>query len=166
MLAIALIVRIDVAIKEKLSNKNNLLTIALLAFILVLTFFKSYGLIDFDKFEGENILVAENKSVANCLTVLKLKDNLTFRERSVCFGVTETTGNYRLRNDTIFFDKTNRNKEEFYKFAIVKSSENIEILNLYKNLKDIARTYSLYITKNELNKLKEKPQQIVRNILK
>jgi hypothetical protein len=83
------------------------------------------GLVDFDKLEGDELLVAEREGSANCMTVLKLKDDLSFRERNVCFGVTETTGTFHIQNDTIFFSNVNlgRHEGEFYKFAVIKPSQ-------------------------------------------
>jgi hypothetical protein len=51
------------------------------------------------------------------MTTLKLRDDKTFIERNVCFGVTETTGTYNIKGDTIFFEKVTfgRHESDFYK---------------------------------------------------
>lgn len=161
-LGVALIRQIYFLVKEKFTDKKRLINIGLLTLVLTLTFLKPFGLIDFDKLEGNNVLIAEREGSANCMTTLKLKDNFTFSERSVCFGVTETKGNYHLQNDTIFFETVSvgRHENEFYKFAVVKPSkfENSKIIGdliRYKNLTDTTG-HELWITKNELNKLKNK----------
>ena len=161
-LGVALIRQIYFLVKEKFTDKKLLINIGLLTLVLTLTFLKPFGLIDFDKLEGNNVLIAEREGSANCMTTLKLKDNFTFSERSVWFGVTETKGNYHLQNDTIFFETVSvgRHENEFYKFAVVKPSkfENSKIIGdliRYKNLTDITG-HELWITKNELNKLKNK----------
>ena len=161
--AIILIGQIYFAVKEKLTNKPRLLTIGLLTIVLVLTFIRPYGLIDFDRLQGGDILIAEREGAANCTTTLKLKDNFTFRERSVCFEVSEIVGKYRFQNDTIYFDnvKSGKNKTEYYQFAVIRSpseygkSKYIADLMLYKNLDDTLKRY-LMITKNELDKLENK----------
>ena len=161
-LAIALIRQLYLAVREKLVDKSRLLLIGLLTIVLALTFIKPFGLINFDKLEGDNILIAEREGAANCMTTLKLKDDFTFRERNVCFGVTEIKGNYHLQNDTIYFDNVSvgRHENEFYKFAVVKPSEfdNSKILGDLIRYKDLTDTigHKLWITKNELNKLKNK----------
>jgi hypothetical protein len=96
-----------------------------LTIALTLTFLIPFGLINFDKLEGNNVLVAEKEGAANCMTTLKLKDDFTFRERSVCFGVTEIKGNFHIENDTIYFDNVSlgRHENEFYKFAVIESSK-------------------------------------------
>ena len=161
-LGVALIRQIYFLVKEKFTDKKRLINIGLLTLVLTLTFLKPFGLIDFDKLECNNVLIAEREGSANCMTTLKLKDNFTFSERSVCFGVTETKGNYHLQNDTIFFETVSvgRHENEFYKFAVVKPSkfENSKIIGdliRYKNLTDTTG-HELWITKNELNKLKNK----------
>jgi len=120
------------------------------------------GLIDFDKLEGNDVLVAEREGSANCLTTLKLKDNFTFRERIGCFGVTEIKGTFRVVQDTIYFDNVElgRNENEFYKFAVIKptKSNNSKILGDLKRYKNTSDTigHELWIIKNELQKLKDK----------
>jgi hypothetical protein len=161
-LGVALIRQIYLLVKEKFADKKQLINIGLLTLVLTLTFLKPFGLIDFDKLEGDNILIAEREGAANCMTTLKLKDNFTFTERSICFGVTETKGNYHLQNDTIYFDNVSvgRHENEFYKFAVVKPSkfDNSKIIGDLIRYKDFTDTtgHELWITKNDLNKLKIK----------
>lgn len=161
-LGIALIRQIYFLVKEKFADKKRLINIGLLTLALTLTFLKPFGLIDFDKLEGDNVLIAEREGAANCMTTLKLKDNFTFSERSVCFGVTETKGNYHLQNDTIFFDNVSvgRHENEFYKFAVIEPSKFNKDgkhfdLTRYTSLTDTVG-HELWITKNDLNKLKNK----------
>ena len=160
--AIALIRQIYFAFKEKFKHNLRLVTIGVLTLVLALTFIKPFGIVDFDKLEGDNILIAEREGSANCMTTLKLKDDFTFRVRNVCFGVTEIMGKYHLQNDTIYFDNVNigRNKNEFYKFAVISQTKfgyNKFLGNLimYKSLNDTIG-HELWITKNDLKKLKEK----------
>ncbi len=163
-LGLALIRQIYILIREKFRDKTQLINIGLLTIVLTLTFLKPWGLIDFEKLEGNNVLVAEREGSANCMTTLKLKDDFTFSERSVCFGVTEITGEYHIQNDTIYFDNVSlsRDENEFYKFAIIgpskfkKDGKHFD-LTRYKSLTDTIG-HELWITKNELNKLKNKMQ--------
>lgn len=162
ILTIILFRQLYFSIKEKLANKTRLLTIGILILVLTLVFYKPYGLINFDQLQGDDILIAEREGSANCMTTFKLKDNYTFREKSVCFGVTEVKGKYYLLNDTIFFSNVNvgRNEDAFYQFALIKPSMFISDgkhfdLIFYMNIKDTIG-YELWITKNELNKLKGK----------
>lgn len=161
-LAISFFGQIYLTIKERFKRKERLLTLGLLATVLLLTFYKPFGLVDFEKFERDNVLVADREGAANCLTTLKLKDDFTFKERIGCFGISETTGTYRFINDTIYFDNIDlgRHEESFYKFAIIKSSKsnNTKILGELIRYKDLTDTigHELWITKNDLSKLKEK----------
>jgi hypothetical protein len=158
-LGISLFRQLYLIIKEKFDNKLRLITIGLLVFVLIITFLRPNGLINFDKLEGGDILVAEREGAANCMTTLKLKDDYTFKERNVCFGVTETKGKYHINNDTIYFDNVNigRHIDEYYSFGVVKPSKfskdgkHFDFVR-YKNLTDTLG-HELWITKNELNKL-------------
>ncbi len=154
-LTIALVRQIYFTVKEKFTNKPRLLTIGLLTIVLALTFFKPFGLIDFDKLEGENILVAQREGAANCMTTLKLKNDFTFKERNVCFGVTEIIGTYKISNDTIYFESVKLGKQEDinYEFAIIEElehyTENPLALKLYKDKNDTIG-FNYFIEKNKL----------------
>ena len=161
-LVIALLRQIYLLVKEKFQQKHRFVLIALLTTVLVLTYFKPLGLVDFDKLEGPDVLVAEREGAANCLTTLKLKDDYTFRERIGCFGISEIKGTFSVVNDTIYFDniQLGRHEESFYKFAVIKPTKftNPKIsgdLIRYKDLSDTVGHF-LWITKNELGKLKDK----------
>jgi len=161
-LAIALLRQIYLSVKEKFEQKSRFILIGLLTTVLLLTYLKPLGLVDFDKFEGTDVLIAEREGAANCLTTLKLKDDYTFRERIGCFGVSEIKGTFRVLNDTIYFDdiELGRHEESFYKFAVIKSKkfDNPKILGDLMRYKDVTDTvgHFLWITKNDLNKLKNK----------
>jgi len=121
-LSIALIRQIYFAFKDRFNDKKRILTIGLLTTVLVLTFIKPFGVVNFEKFKAKNILIAEREGVAGCMMTLKLKENNTFTAKSVCFGMTETKGNFKFRNDTIYFEdvELGRGDKDFYKFAVIK----------------------------------------------
>ena len=96
-LAIALLRQIYFSVKEKFKQNHRFILIGLLTTVLLLTYFKPLGIVDFDKFEGTDILIAEREGAANCLTTLKLKDDYTFRERIGCFGVSEIKGTAKFK---------------------------------------------------------------------
>jgi hypothetical protein len=148
--------------KEKFSDRQRLLIIAMLTIVLGLAFFKPAGFIDFEKFEGSDILIAQREGAANCMTTFKLKENNKFTEKSVCFGMTEIKGAYKLKNDTIFFENVElgRDENEFYKFAIIRPSKfnkdnNHFDLIRFKDLNDTTG-HELWITKNDLYKPTDK----------
>lgn len=165
-LAVVLLRQFYLAIKEKFREKQRFILIALLTAVLTLIFLKPFGLIDFDKFEGKDFLVAEREGAANCMTTFKLKEDNKFIESNVCFGVTEIKGNYKLRNDTIYFENVvlGRHIDEFYQFAVIRPSiynndgKHFDLVR-YKSINDTTG-HILWITKNELYKLKEtKPKR-------
>lgn len=161
-LVITVLRQIYFAFKERLADKKRVYLIGLITIVLMLTFFKPDGLINFDRFEGDNILLAEREGAANCMTSFKLKDDFTFKEKNVCFGVTEISGRYQIQNDTIYFDNVDlgRHKNEYYTFAVIKPTifSNSKILSDLIRYKDLSDTigHRLWITKNELQKLKGK----------
>ncbi|MDN5215787.1 hypothetical protein QQ020_27160 [Fulvivirgaceae bacterium BMA12] len=117
-----------------------------------MTFLKPNGIISFDQFEGEDLFIAQREGAANCMTTFKLKPNNKFKERSVCFGVSETRGSYKILNDTIFFSESApRGDEEYYKFAILQKSKFRDEIALfrYRNRSDTIG-HELWIMKNDL----------------
>lgn len=105
------------------------------------------------------MLVAQREGSANCTTTFKLKDDFTFREKNICFGITEVKGIYRISNDTIYFDNVKRGKQEDvkYEFGVIEEpqlyTEHPFALRLFKDKKD--RIGFFYWIAN--NKLKIKP---------
>lgn len=158
VLAILLLRQTYFAIREKLQNRQRLLLIGLIASVLVLTFFFPNGLIDFEKFESKIVLIAEREGVANSMTTLKLRENKTFKNRQVFFGIAETTGTYEVKGNIVFFknNSSGRGGENFYEFAVLerKKSANEKYLGrlvLFKNKSDTTGM-SLGIIKNDLTK--------------
>ena len=155
VLAIICAIQIGKGFQEKFSNQDRNWTIGTMAICLGLIFFKPNGIGNFDSLEGENLFVAQREGSANCMTTFKLKPNNKFKERNVCFGVSEARGNYEIRNDTIFFFKVSvsRGDEEYYEFAVLQKSKyrDEKTLFRYRNRSDTVGN-ELWITKNEVMK--------------
>lgn len=160
LLAAVLFRQICFTVREKFKDKRRIIDIVLLTLMLTLIFFKPDGMIDFDRLQGENLLVAGREGGGNCTTTLILKSNSAFRYESICFGITVDKGDYRLRNDTIFFENINlsRNSSAFYKFAVIQRESpvlgNSSWLVFSRETAD-SDHYFLGITKNELDKLND-----------
>ena len=139
------------AFNERFKNKDRMFSIGLLLIVLTLTFIKPFGIIDFEKFESKNILIAEREGVAGCSMTLKLKENKKFTAKSVCFGMTETIGCYDIKNDTIhFYDvELGRDEDEFYKFAVLKPSKINHFSLLCHKSKNDTIGHGLKVTLNE-----------------
>lgn len=140
------------AFNERFKNKERMFSIGLLFIVLTLTFIKPFGIIDFEKFESKNILIAEREGVAGCSMTLKLKENKKFTAKSVCFGMTETIGSYDIKNDTIYFYdvELGKDEDEFYKFAVLKPSKINHFSLLSFKSKNDTIGHGLKVTLNEL----------------
>jgi hypothetical protein len=161
-LLFGLFIQIYFAIREKFNDRQRIVVLTIITLVLILTFFRPFGLIDFDRLQGADLLVASREGGGNCKTTFKLKENNRFVERSVCFGVTEIKGTYKLKNDTIYFENVDRGrqKNEYHKFAVIKQSKyssDKKVVDFvrYTNSNDTIE-YELFITKNELDKLTNK----------
>jgi len=110
-------------LSEEQKINFRLINISLIAIISILTYFKPLGLIDFKKFEGENILYAMREGVANCTTSIRLKEGNRFKKTSICFGIDHFWGDYEIVNDTIkfYYDRTSEENEQ-NDFAIMQVS--------------------------------------------
>lgn len=158
VLTVLLIGQLLFSISEKFTDKQRLLVIILLATVLSLTILNPNGLINFDKLEGKDLLIAQREGSANCMITFKLKENNKFLERSVCFGVTEVRGDYSLKGDTIIFSNVElgRHVSEYYQFAIIKQAsdrypDRLGDLIRYKDQTDTIGQ-ELWIIKNDLTK--------------
>jgi hypothetical protein len=158
-LNITLITQIYFLVKKK--SKSNYINILLLSVVIILTFIYPSGIIDYEKFESKNILTAEIEGAANCTITFQLKENLKFKEKTVCFGVSEIVGDYYIKNDTIFFKNVNSqsNKDKYYSFALIQASKyrkngNNFDLRFFKSFSDTTGNL-LWITKNKLKKHKK-----------
>lgn len=143
--------------REKFKSGRRNILVAFMVVLLTLTLFNPSGLINFGKRAGEDILIAWREGAANCTTTLKLKENHTFIEKSVCFGITEIKGKYILRNDTIFFTdvETGRGGEEYYQFARIvpavwKNDSNMFDVLRYMDINDTLSEKWLRIVKNNM----------------
>jgi len=156
VLIISLLYQIYLAIREKFKSTQRLISISIVAVVLVLIYIRPDGIINFEKFQGNDLLIAEREGAANCYTTLKLKENKKFIEKSICFGVSEITGKYSIKGDSIFFSdvQLGRDKSEYYQFAVIKqsASENKKIIGELKRFMNYGDTlpHELWITKNEL----------------
>jgi len=122
LLLISFVRQLFLAIKEKFMDKQRLITTIALAAILTLTFFKPQGFIDFDQLAGKDLLIADYEGGGSCTSILKFKENNKFIDRSVCFGIDETKGEYYKKGDTLFFINVNSKKHDrkHDEFAVIK----------------------------------------------
>jgi predicted membrane protein len=152
ILAIILAAQAFFAYRENFMVRGRLVSIATLATVLLSILIKPAGIIDFEKWEGKDLLVAEREGGGGCHTILRLKEHGRFKEQSVCFGIDEITGNYVLRKDTIYFENVKlrrSSKEEYFRFAVINRGSTGFDLIRYKDQKDTAGN-GLFISKNEL----------------
>ena len=124
VLSVFLLRQIFFAFREKFIDKQRILVIVVMTFVLATSFLLPRGVIDFSAFESESLLVAQAEGGGNCTTTLRLRANNKFVERNVCFGIYDTFGEYFIKEDTIFFKNVSqgRNERKFYEFAIIKKS--------------------------------------------
>ncbi|MCX2573550.1 hypothetical protein [Pedobacter sandarakinus] len=127
--------------KKRKLGQNNAWLIAALVFIISSTAYSPTGLVNFDEFEGTDILVAAKEGAANCTSTVKLKSNGKFSHTQICFGVERTKGKFRTENDTIFFvNHTDQHHDEYYRFAIIGkrkiAQHTMDVLLLYHSKAD------------------------------
>ena len=160
VLVVVFLNQLYLLLKEKFKNKKRVLSTCLLTTVLVLTFFKPFGIINFERLRGNDVLIAQIEGVANCMSTLRLKEGNTFTQRTYCFGAYELSGTYFFKNDTIYFNTINqgRYKHAFYQFAVIGPSDynnnsNGLGLMLYKKRNDtIGINY--WIEKVDIQKLR------------
>ena len=133
ILSIELIRQVYISFRDKFVDKPRNVLLSCMFFCLILIITKPNGIIDFDKLEGEDRIIAHAEGVANCTSRLKLKDSGQFTFESICFGIERSKGEYKIIKDTVYFTRTTRNK--FHpKFATINKEKN-EII-IYNNKND------------------------------
>lgn len=158
VLVILLLVQTYFAIGEKLQNKHRLFLLGLIAIVLTLTVFFPNGIVNFEKIESDIVFIAQREGVASSMTTLKLREDKTFKNRVVCFGIDETTGMYEIKGDTIFFKSNSwvRDKEDFYEFAVLEraKSPKEKYLGRLVQFEDKSDTIgmALEVIKNDISK--------------
>jgi hypothetical protein len=109
--------------KKKFKEKQRIYISSTLAIVLISTAFFPSGIIDFEKFEGKDVLIAGWTGSAGCTTMLKFKENGKLYKRVTCFGIKTMNSGYYIKNDTIFFVNNSDSKlEDQYQFAIIGKS--------------------------------------------
>ena len=118
-----LILQIESLAKERFKDKQRIYISSTLLVVLILTACFPWGIIDFEKFEGKDVLIAGWTGSAGCTTSLKFKENGKLNKRVTCFGIRKANCKYYIKNDTIFFVKADDlNIEDQYQFAVIGKS--------------------------------------------
>ena len=166
-LSIVMVILVIKGINEKFANQNRNWTIGIMAGCLGLFLLKPNGIINFDKLEGEDLFIAQRKGAGNCVITFKIKPNHKFKERNICFGVSEVKGKYEIRNDTIFFSEVILpiGVKKYYEYGILQKSKYRDGNALFR-YRDQSDTIGqeIWITKNELLKFKtEKTERKIKS---
>ena len=109
---------------ERPFTGKRLLAIFLLSFVLLSTYLRPWGLIEFEKYETPPVLKAKAKGGGGCNNVLRLYNDSSFIDDSRCFGTERTRGKWRYSNDTIYFYEIRPGtlQETYFEFAIIKET--------------------------------------------
>jgi hypothetical protein len=153
-LVIAFLYHLGKGIRYRYTDKAWLMRLGVMAILLVLIILKPTGLINFHRYEGKTLFMAQREGVANCMTTFKIKPKQKFKFHSVCFSVTNVNGTYSVHNDTLFFDAADiqRVAEPFYQYAVIGESTFIpgrEAIFLYRDHNDI-HPLELWIIENDI----------------
>lgn len=163
MLCIAIYQIVKLAL-EKPKYYQRLLYVCVILVLSFLSLAEPMGLIDWEKYEGDNLLVAEREGTANCRTILKLKADNKFKYISRCFGVDFHLGTYRFKNDTLHFQlKKDLGYMDKLSFAtLVKSEKDSSKYNrliLHENYESNRKlSYRITEIKSEKLRNEEKPR--------
>jgi hypothetical protein len=155
VLFITLLYQVYLIVKERVKNKQRLYLVFTIISLLSLSAYKPYGIINYEQFEGNDLVIASNEGAANCTTTFKMKENNKFSIRDVCFGIDKITGTYQVYKDTIKLAARFNNSK--YKFGIIKKVRTPDNyiftdLSLYKSPQDTTPIH-VTVTKNLLFKL-------------
>ena len=144
--------KVSVLVKEKFKNFQQNLTTGISGLLLTLAVLFSLGIISLEFLEVKSLLIAQAKGAVGCTTTFQLKANGRFKEKSICFGVSEIRGNYRIAGDSIFFENVaiGRGEDDYFDFAILESKGSPSSATIrFENPAD-SFTRILWISQNDL----------------
>lgn len=137
-----IIIELVLVIKNKFQQKRSILVLIMM---IITSFSVFYNTFITNVTEGKDILVAQREGIANCMTTITFNENGKYYKQNVCFGISETVGAYKMKNDTIWFKDDEDNKEDKLKFALLKSNE---LVLHYKT--DDKRPLKMFVIFNDL----------------
>lgn len=151
ILGSALIVQIYYLIKERWENKARITSTGILFAVISSTILFPTGIINFEKLEGRNVMVAYLEGVANCTTTIKLKEKNRFVENAICFGVDKNSGIYEQKGDTIYL-KYNHSHDSTLIYGVIhlRASKNSSNLGEFTYYAEGVRPLPFIITKYEM----------------
>jgi hypothetical protein len=144
---------------EKDRDKQRLLVAIFIFCLNCIVVVKPQGLINWEKWEGENILVAEMEGTANCHTIIKLRPKNVFKYTSICFGMDFYMGTYKLSNDTLYLelekDAPYIDRKSFAVFEKLKKGEDqYKHLCIYQNIEGF-RCLNMSVIENNMGKIEK-----------
>lgn len=104
--------------QNKFQEKDRNIQIIIVILVLFIVTIKPFGAINFERLYGRDVLIAYSEGVAGCGQTLKFKESNKYTYLSVCFDSERKIGKYEIKNDTIFFDKKDKNP---YDFGIIEN---------------------------------------------
>ena len=106
------------SIQNKFYERDRNIQILILISVLFIVTIKPFGVFNFEKLYGKDVLISYSEGVAGCGESFKIKDKNWFIYRSVCFSVEKYMGKYEIKNDTIFF--LEKNKKFKYNYGLIE----------------------------------------------
>lgn len=123
-LLFVMVQQVYLLVKERFRDWQRIVGACFLLFVILITYFKPTGLIDFYRVSATEVLVARSGGTADCMTLLRLTSDNRFVEQNRCFGNTEIRGRYERSGDTLFFMDVDMGAfdNNYYLYAVIKSS--------------------------------------------
>jgi hypothetical protein len=121
ILFFCLLVQLYRPIRERFKNRKRITTIVCLTIVLGISFLYPDGLIDFERLQGKDLIVAQREGAANCTITFRFKKTNQFSETDICFGVERGRGTYLMKDDTVYlnYNRSTGSKGK-YSFAVIK----------------------------------------------
>ena len=123
VLLVGLIYQLFLLAKNWQVNKTWAWKLLIVSGLLVTIALKPDGVIDYEKFGSKDVLFAQRIGAASCASTLRLKYKGEFQFIETCFGVSESTGSYDVKNDTIYFKFSGQTFNRKFEFGVYKPGE-------------------------------------------
>lgn len=95
---------------EQRKHYRRLFFITIIIFANSISFINPQGIVDWESYEGENLLVAKREGTVGCQEIIKLRRGNRFKYSNICFGTQFLQGNYQLKEDTLWLEPDGNSK--------------------------------------------------------
>lgn len=148
---VILLYQLFLIVRSRFKERDRIISSFVLATSLSIVALFPQGLIDKDWFRADDVLIAWQEGGGNCHTYLALKDDHTFVATTYCFGVSELTGTYTIKEDTVLFGEDS-DREYAGGYAVLSKNDADTFAGILLHVDGLIDAYPMWVRLDRLSK--------------